>query len=230
MIVSLIGHLGYVGQNIMHALQNYDLEKIYILDRKTSPDDMINYIFQSDIFIHCAAIQRPNVNVVDNFLPNFELTKKIVDNLPKSTKLIFISSIHYKSETPFGIVRRMEEDYIIKNVKYYTIYHLPYTFGAYGKPNYNNVFNTYIINVIKNKEIIINDFSKEFPLISINYFIKRMIINLNESLNVVNDFDTKNITLPDFVSNVSSINRGKGKLDSIFLKELKSVYDWYRNQ
>lgn len=229
MIVSLIGHLGYVGQNIMHALQNLDIEKIYLLDRKTSPEDMTSYISKSDIFIHCAALQRPSVNVVDNFLPNFELTKKIVDNLPKSTKLIFVSSIHYKSETPFGIVRRMEEDYIIKNVKSYTIYHLPYTYGAYGKPNYNNVFNTYIYNVIKNKEIIINEFSKEFPLICINHFIKKMIINLNESLNVVDNFNTKNITLPDFVSNLSKINRGV-KLDSVFLKELKSVYDWYRNQ
>lgn len=229
MTISLIGHLGYVGQNIKHALQNADIEKLYLLDRKTSHEDMISYISKSNVFIHCAAIQRSRVNVVDNFLPNFELTRKIVDNLPESTKLIFISSIHYISETPFGIVRRMEEDYIIKNVKRYTIYHLPYTYGAYGKPNYNNVFNTYIYNVVKNKEIIINEFSKEFPLICINNFIKNMIINLNESLNLVDDFNSNNITLPDFVSNLSKINRGV-KLDTIFLKELKNIYDWYRNK
>lgn len=229
MIVSLIGHLGYVGQNIKDALQNSDIENMYLLDRETTHKDMINYISKSNVFIHCAAIQRPKVNVVESFLPNFELTKKIVDNLPETTKLIFISSIHYRSETPFGIVRRMEEDYIKKNVKSYTIYHLPYTYGAHGKPNYNNVFNTYIINVIKNEEIKINEFSNEFPIISINYFTEMMIINLNESLNVVDNFNTKNTTLPDFVSNLSKIKRGL-KLDSNFLKELKSVYEWYRNQ
>ena len=229
MIVSLIGHLGYVGQNIKDALRKAGIDNIYLIDRETNYKDMVSYISKSNFFIHCAAIQRPKVNEVEYFLPNFELTKKIVDNLPEKTKLIFISSIHFKSETPFGVVRRMEEDYIINNVKCYTIYHLPYTYGAHGMPNYNNVFNTYIINVIKNEEIKINEFTKEFPLIFISNFIENMIINLKESLNVVDDFNTINTTLPDFVSNLSKIKKGLIS-DSDFFKELKSVYDWYRNQ
>lgn len=230
MIVSLIGHGGYVGQNIKNALKNnLDVEILNLIDRDTKHKDMVDCLSKSNIFIHCAAIQRPLVNNVENFLPNFELTKKIVDNLSESTKLIFISSIHYNSDTPFGIVRKKEEEYIQNNVKCYTIYHLPYTFGPFGKPDYNNVFNTYIINIIKNKNININEYVNEFPLISLNNFTRNVVLNLNKSLFIVEEFNTTNLTLLEFLFNLGKIHKGTGA-DSDFLIELKNVYDWYRNQ
>lgn len=227
MRVSLIGHLGYVGQNIKNALLKSNIKDLYLIDRKSSVEEAISYIGNSDVVIHCAAIQRPAINTIESFLPNFNLTKRIVDNLPKSTKLIFLSSIHYKSETPFGVVRRMEEEYIQQNVINYTIYHLPYTYGIHGKPDYNNVFNTYIINVGSNKEIVINDFVRAFPLISMNNFSTDLILNLDNCLNVINSFATENVTLPDFVTYLSRIHRGK-HVGTNRLSDLKSVYDWYK--
>lgn len=229
MKVSLIGHLGYVGQNIKDALYNAGIEQINLIDRKSDTKDTLRYITESNVFIHCAAIQRPTINSIESFLPNYELTQHIVNNLPESAKLIFVSSIHYNSETPFGVVRRMEEDYIKENVKCHTIYHLPYTFGAHGKPNYNNVFNTYIINVINGKEILMNDFKRSFPLLSISYFANKMVSNLSKCLNVVDDFDTQDVTLPDFLAHLSRIHRGID-VDSSFLNDLKNVYEWYRGQ
>jgi len=121
----------------------------------------------------------------------------------------------------------MEEDYIVNNIKQYTIYHLPYTYGPYGKPNYNNFFNTIIINVIENKEVCLNDFQREFAILSINKFMIEFISNIEKSLNIVNDFNTHNTTLPNFYNNILNIKNGV-ELDSICFKEIKSVYDWYK--
>ena len=230
MIVSIIGYRGYIGQNIKVALKkNSNVEILNLIDRDTSHEDMIDCLSKSNVFIHCAAIQKPLINNVSSFLPNLKLTKKIADNLSDSTKLIFISSIHYNSDTPFGIVRKKEENYIKNNVKCYTIYHLPYTFGPFGKPDYNNVFNTYIINIIKNKNIIVNEYINEFALISINNFIKNLVLNLNKCLFIVDEFNTKNLTLLDFLNNLGRIHKGINA-DSNFSIELKNVYDWYRKQ
>lgn len=227
MKITIIGHRGYIGQNIKNSINHLGIEKLYLIDRNTLKESFIRYISDSDIVIHCGAIQRPAKNEIDSFLPNLILTKQIVDNLPNKTKLIFLSSIHFNSNTPFGLVRKMEEDYIVKHLELYTIYHLPYTYGPYGKPDYNNFFNTIIINVIKNKEVSLNDFHSEFSILSINEFMIEFISNLDKSLNIVNDFTTHNTTLPNFFNNVININNGV-ELDAISYEEIKSVYDWYK--
>lgn len=227
MRVTIIGHQGYIGQNIKNALNYKGIDELYLIDRNTSKESFIRYISDSDIVIHCGAIQRPIINEIDSFLPNLILTKQIVDNLSRETKLIFLSSIHYNSNTPFGLVRKMEEDYIVNNIEHYTIYHLPYTYGPYGKPNYNNFFNTIIINVIENKEVCLNDFHSEFPILSINEFMIDFISNLNKSLNIVNDFNTNYTTLPNFLNKILNIKNGV-ELDEISYEEIKSVYDWYK--
>ena len=229
MIVSLIGYNGYVGKNIKNVLIFSGIEKINFIGRETNHEDFISYLSNSDVVIHCAAIQRPVIDNIESFLPNFELTKLIVDNLSESAKLIFISSIHYKSNTSFGVVRRMEEEYIINKIQNYTIYHLSYTFGAFGKPNYNNVFNTYIINILNNERIIVNEFTKEFPLMSMNSFVEKLTKNLNICLKVVDLHNEKSMTLPDFIHHVALIKKGVD-LESDFYREIKRVYAWYRDQ
>lgn len=228
MIVSLVGHRGYVGQNIKESLSSLDNLTLLLIDRNTSNNEMIDFIKRSDVLIHCAAIQKPDVNEIDSFMPNYILTQKIVDNLPDQTRLIFVSTIHYSSDTPFGKVRRMEEDYIVENLNYYTIYHLPYTFGPYGKPDYNNVFNTYILNIIRNKSITINEFNAQFPLISIRDFAKKLVFNINKSLFFVNFFEVINTTLIDYLHCLSEIRKNK-IFKSKYMLELKTVYEWYRD-
>jgi len=91
MRVTIIGHQGYIGQNIKNSINNINLEVLYLIDRNTSKENFIKYISDSEVVIHCAGIQRPSINEIESFLPNFNLTKQIVDNLSIETKLIFLS-------------------------------------------------------------------------------------------------------------------------------------------
>lgn len=228
MKVSIIGHLGYIGQNIKKSLISKKSLNIFLIDRETSKEVFLDLLMTSDILIHCAAIQRHQLNVKESYMPNFHLTKYIVDNMNKSSKLIFLSTIHYNSNTPFGVIRKLEEDYIMNNVINYNIYHLPYTFGPYGKANYNNVFNTYIINVCNNREVFVGDFIKEFPLLSISDFADKLVNKFNNTVNIIDKFSTINITLPKFLFQLSEIHRGEVP-NLNFAVELKKVYEWYKN-
>ncbi len=228
MKISLIGHKGYIGQNIKASLINNSHFDLCFVDRETPKVLFLNYLQSSDNIIHCAAIQRPLLNTISSFMPNFELTKFIVDNMKKSAKLVFISSIHFNSNSPFGIIRRMEEEYISLNSIFFSIYHLPYTFGPHGKENYNNAFNTFIINVSKNNEIKINEFIKDFPILLISDFVAKMISDFNQTHDVIDNFDITNITLPFFIYSLSKIHKGI-EPDCKFSRDLKKVYDWYKN-
>ena len=55
------------------------------------------------------------------------------------------------------------------------------------------------------------------------------MLNLNKSLFIVEEFNTTNLTLLEFLFNLGKIHKGTDA-DSDFLIELKNVYDWYRNQ
>ena len=228
MNITLIGHLGYVGINIKEQLFYYNFDNLFFVDRSTSEEDLINYIEKSDIVVHCAGIQKPFINNLESFEPNFKLTKLIVDFLPTDTKLIFVSSIHYNSNTPFGLTRRREEEYIKSNISHYTIYHLPHTFGAHGKANYNNVFNTFLKNIINNNEIVLKDFQTAYSLISIRMFVTYLINNLNNDLFEVDKFDVFSITLPKFLFTLLKIHFENEQEDSAFFDELEFVYNQYK--
>jgi nucleoside-diphosphate-sugar epimerase len=229
MTITLVGHSGYVGQNIKKATNSLVLENLYLIDRKTSNLDFKNYILNSDVVINCAAVQRTLYDDFESFYPNFELTKKIVQNLSENSRLIFVSSIHYKSKSSFGIVRNMEEEYIKNYVKYFTIYHLPYTFGPFGKPNFNNVFNTFINSVSNNHEILLNDYTKIFPLVSINDIAISIVSDIKKNLNIVDDFEVYNTTLPNFIYLLSKIRQGEISSEPIFNK-LEDAYNWYKKK
>ena len=229
MTITIVGHSGYVGQNIKKFTNSLILENLFLIDRKTSNLDFKNYITNSDIVINCAAVQRTLNNDFESFYPNFELTKKIVQNLSENSRLIFISSIHYNSKSPFGTVRNMEEEYIKNYVKSFTIYHLPYTFGPFGKSNYNNVFNTFINNIANNYEILLNDYSNIFPLVSINNIAIRIVSDINKNLNIVDDFEVYNTTLPNFIYLLSKIRQGELSNEPIF-KELEDAFNWYKKK
>jgi UDP-2-acetamido-2,6-beta-L-arabino-hexul-4-ose reductase len=165
-MIAIIGHKGYIGQNIKFALNSIDSSKLYLIDRGTSLGEAKFMLSNSDVVIHCAGVQRPSKDCVESFLCNFNLTKFVVDNTGASGKIYFVSSIHYLSDTPFGVVRRMEEDYINRNASNSAIFHLPHTFGPFGKPNYNNVFNTFMYNIANSLPIVINDTKRQFDLVS----------------------------------------------------------------
>lgn len=227
MNVCVVGHRGYVGQNIVKALKVLSIKNLFLIDSSTNTEEKIKFISNSNIVIHCAGIQRPLNNTIESFAPNFTISKLIVDHLPHNSNLIFISSIHYNSDTPFGYVRNMEEKYIMNNLKNFTIYHLPYTYGPYGKPNYNNVFNTFIINLLNNQEILINEFTKQYPLLLITNFAKSLIKNIHNNLGVIDKFDVSFISLPYFFSALLKVHFGE-KIETDFMKDLKEVYKQYK--
>jgi nucleoside-diphosphate-sugar epimerase len=229
MKVSVIGHSGYIGQNIKFALQSVELEKLYLIGRNSTLEERALMIRDSDVVIHCAALQRTAQNNIQSFYPNFELTKNIVDNLSVESNLIFVSSIHYRSDTPFSHVRRMEENYIIKNSHKHTIYHLPYTFGPFGKPNYNNVFNTFLYNFANALPVTLNSLDSTFEVLSILEFSADVVNKIDENLRFVDNFNTTLLSLPEFVYEVYKVVK-QNKVNSKFERDLKHSFSLYINK
>ena len=200
--ILLIGHNGYVAKNIYEYFSN-DYNFINF-GREHNKSELDFALDSADYIVHTASKQKlffPG----DNFEDNINLTKYITDRC-SSKKLIFCSSIHSKLDSPFGRVKRLEEDYIKSNSKNYQILVIPHTFGKYGLPNYNNFFNTLLYNFTNRNKISfdINDhFFNLLPISTLGNYI-----SFDDSKTTTFDFYTHRKSIIEFLYDISnSFNR-----------------------
>lgn len=215
----LIGGNGYVGRNLSSIYKHK--YRINIFSKSNTLCDLKSYIKLSDYVIHLASRQKSN-SELDCFEDNFELTKFIVDNVG-TKKLIFFSSVHSSLNTPFGICKKKEEDYIKEKCLNYQILILPHTFGKYGKPNYNSFFNTMLYSYSNSKSINLNLKKQLFdvlPIIQIADYIE-----FEDGCSVIKTFNTKKITLIDFLYDIQCCKN----INEPYYISIRECLDYYLN-
>lgn len=218
----LIGPNGYVSRNIVNLYQDIQFSGF---TKNMKIDSLISLVKENDCIIHTASKQRLN-HPGDDFESNFILTKYIVDNC-NYKRLIYISSIHANLDSDFGRVKKREEDYIKSNSNNYQILRLPHTFGLFGKPNYNSVFNTFIYAISNELDININTSDKVFNLLPISTI--NNYIDFTDKCSLVDDFKTVPKTLIHFVNDVYDVKYNNSPINCSYKKNILSALNYYKN-
>lgn len=218
----LTGPNGYVSRNIVSLYKN---ARFSGFTRNMSIDSLSSLIDTADCIFHTASKQKLE-NINDDFESNFDLTKYIVDHC-NDKRLIYFSSIHANSDSDFGKVKKREEEYIQRNCSSYQILQLPHTFGLFGRPNYNSVFNTFIYLISNGLDITVNTTNKIFNLFPISTL--NSYIDFSHGCSFVDDFETIPKTLVDFVHDVYDVKHSNLVLDTAYETHILSALNYYKN-
>ena len=218
----LIGPNGYVSRNIVSLYKN---ARFSGFTRNMSIDSLSPLIDEAGCIFHTASKQKLE-NINDDFESNFDLTKYIVDHC-NDKRLIYFSSIHANSDSDFGKVKKREEEYIQRNCSNYQILQLPHTFGLFGRPNYNSVFNTFIYLISNGLDITVNTTNKIFNLFPISNL--NSYIDFSHGRSFVDNFETIPKTLVDFVHDVYEVKHSNLVLDSGYEAHILLALNYYKN-
>jgi nucleoside-diphosphate-sugar epimerase len=149
--VLVVGAGGYIGTNLLKRVRP---QAVHGSDSPAS--SLAAKVSAASVVVHLAARQRGDESEIQR---NLAVTKNVVDLMEASQespkRLIFASSIHAGSQTTFGQTKLQEETYIRQKCNHttFSIIRIPHTYGAYAKPNYNNVFATFSAAIWKNSEV-----------------------------------------------------------------------------
>ena len=176
--ILITGASGFMGRNLSFALKELGNYEILEVNSQTTTDILIENVLAADFIVHLAGVNRPTHNE-EFYRGNSDLTKTITNTLltsSKKTPLIFISSIHASLDNDYGKSKRLALQYILDysqhaQAKVY-IFKLTNTFGRWARINLHSVVATFCHNIAHDKEILINDRSKELSLIYIDDLIE----------------------------------------------------------
>lgn len=136
---------------------------------------------QADVVVHLAGENRPK-DIADFEKANVELTKALCDAIAatgRKIKLIFASTIHAGSDTPYGQSKRRAEQEIESLVgrtgNPAVNYRLQNVFGKWCRPNYNSVVATFCHNLANGLPIQISDPSTPLRLVYIDDVISEFL-------------------------------------------------------
>ena len=170
MNVLVTGGNGFVGKNICLRLNHDSGVSTKTFVRADSLEVLKKCLLETDFVIHLAGENRPKL--VEQFeRVNVELTKTICNILTeyqRSLPIVFASSIHATTDTPYGISKRRAELALIRYAKKTSspvaILRLPSVFGKWCRPNYNSFVTTILYNIANNLEVPITDSSKRLSV------------------------------------------------------------------
>ena len=176
--ILITGSNGFIGKNLAARLMEIDAFDLLFFNRNDSIEELPKLVSKADIVVHLAGENRPPDE--ESFYDvNVGLTEKICvliqdehRNNDRSVGLIFSSSVHASTETPYGISKR-EAERLIKELYSNTrnlccIYRFPGVFGKWSKPNYNSVVSTFCHNIAKELPVDVQQPEKVIPLVYID--------------------------------------------------------------
>lgn len=204
MNVLVTGSEGFVGKNLLSNLIDNNLINPITFDRKESDFDLKKKIKSCEAIIHLAAVNRTK-NLEEFEITNVNLTKKIIDilsDLKNNIPIIYISSIHDTTKTPYGLSKRKAINYLKnfsqKKKKSVLILRLARVFGKWSKPNYNSVVATFCNSIIYNKKFDLFNKNQNLNLTHIDdiisYIVKFLYLKKKKKFQIISNFKTYQIT------------------------------------
>ncbi|MCR4591324.1 MAG: NAD-dependent epimerase/dehydratase family protein [Lachnospiraceae bacterium] len=170
MKILITGAKGFLGKNLVHALNNAGYNDIseYTLD--SSGDDLKRYCGECGFVFHLAGVNRPK-DVSEFMTGNAGFTEQVLHCLSdagNTVPLVLSSSIQAGLNNDYGISKRAAENAVFEygkenDVPVY-VYRFPNLFGRWSMPNYNTVIATFCHNIARGLPIRIDDREKTLPL------------------------------------------------------------------
>lgn len=183
--ILITGAAGFVGQNLVTALQRRDDIKLTTFDIDDDSAVLAAGLAEADFVFHLAGVNRPQ-NIEEFMTGNTGLTQTIVSLLQeqgKNTPLLISSSAQAAQENPYGISKRDAENAVFAYGRHtgaaVYVYRLPNVFGKWCRPNYNSAVATFCNNIANDLPIQINDPNVVMNLVYIDDVIESFVAALD---------------------------------------------------
>lgn len=211
--ILVTGSDGFVGKNIVVALNETKKYEIFTIDKENTEDELKKALLQVDFIIHLAGVNRPK-ETKEFYEGNSGLTEKIVRLLKennKNTPILITSSIQAALNNDYGKSKRQSEEVLIKysdecNAKVY-IFRLPNLFGKWCKPNYNSAVATFCYNIAHDLDVWVKDPTIELHLVYIDDLVEAIIDSIEDRNLVKNsnidETDASRIQIDDYYYRVT---------------------------
>jgi UDP-2-acetamido-2,6-beta-L-arabino-hexul-4-ose reductase len=183
--VLITGAAGFVGKNLVAALNRRDDVRLILFDVNTEPGVLDAGLAEADIVYHLAGINRPK-DESEFVTGNTGLTEQMLARLAELGRLpVFVlsSSTQAELDNPYGRSKKAAEDAVLKfNDKTgapVCVYRFPGIFGKWSRPNYNTVVATFCHNIARGLDITVNDQNREMELIYIDDVVGAFLRHLD---------------------------------------------------
>ncbi len=183
--VLVTGASGFVGRNLVVALQRREDVALTPFDVDDEPGILAAALEQADIIYHLAGVNRPKTE--EEFeAGNAGSTRAIVDVLEakgRSPMVVLSSSIQAERDNPYGKSKKAAEDALLgfhqRTDAPVCIYRFPHLFGKWSRPNYNTVVATFCYNIARGLDITISDPTHELELAYIDDVVDALLGHLD---------------------------------------------------
>lgn len=181
--IGITGSRGFIGENLCAALTRAGKHDIRRISREGAP--LAEQLRGVDVVIHLAGVNR--VAEDHEFVAgNVEFTRELCDALAgaaPSAHVLFASSIHAESDTPYGRSKRAAEDVLCAYVERESqgarpsavIYRLANVFGKWGRPRYNSVVSTFAWAIARGEPYEVHDPKRQLRLVYVDDVVAELI-------------------------------------------------------
>lgn len=239
MKILVTGANGFIGKNLICALENRGYTDILKYDIDSNPTEFNGYAKECDFVFHLAGVNRPkdNKEYMDG---NFGFTSKLLSALEKHKNfcpIVISSSIQAELDNPYGISKRAGEDLVFEYGKKHDvdimIYRFPNVFGKWCRPNYNSVVATFCHNIARDINITVNDSNTKMNLVYIDDLVDELTNALEGNPSRRDKFcfvpTAHEVTLGKIVELLNSFKASRETLtipdmSDVFTKKLYSTY------
>lgn len=186
MKVLVTGAGGFIGKNLIAALQNlkgYEILEFHIEDEL---ECLRSFCAACDFVFHLAGVNRPE-SEAEFEDGNVAFTQTLISFLTEGSRcpVVFTSSIQAELDNPYGRSKRKAEEMLREYEKQVGapvyLYRLPNVFGKWCKPNYNSVIATFCHNIAHDLPIYVADETNRLQLVYIDDVVAEFIQTLNGS-------------------------------------------------
>lgn len=200
MNILVLGAKGFVGKNLVSALENIKenkdrrysqivIDEILTYDIDSDEKELFSYCEKADFIFNFAGVNRPKT--ADEFMKgNCDFLGRVLEILKEngnSCPIVLSSSIQACLEgrysgSEYGLSKKAGEELVIKYGKEtgskVMIYRFPNIFGKWARPNYNSAVATFCYNIGRDLPITVNDEKTELELLYIDDLIEEMLFCL----------------------------------------------------
>lgn len=200
MKILVLGANGFVGKNLVSALENIKngkdrrfpelaIDEIMSYDIDCDESTLPKYLGSADFIFNFAGVNRPK-DESEFMAGNCDFLSDVLDILKEkgnTCPIVLSSSIQASLEgrfagSAYGLSKKAGEDLLIKysedTSSRVMIYRFPNIFGKWARPNYNSAVATFCHNTANDLPIIVNDESTVLELLYIDDLVEEMILCL----------------------------------------------------